>query len=74
MRKKAVEVTLANYKGFIDSSLLVEDKHGRSVVQKIDNYQKGDSGMMSQKVGQLKNSIEDVLLIENKNKKEINHE
>lgn len=72
--KKAVEVTLANYKGFIDSSLLVEDKHGRSVVQKIDNYQKADSGMMSQKVGQLKSSIEDVLLIENKNKKEINHE
>lgn len=72
--KRAVEVTLANYKGFLDNSLLIEDKHGRSIAQRIDDYQKGDSGTMAQKTGQLMNSIEGVLQIENKDKKEINHE
>ncbi|MBJ7648385.1 hypothetical protein HAU46_10465 [Weissella confusa] len=72
--KRAVEVTLANYKGFLDNSFLIEDKYGRSIAKRIDEYQKGDSGTMAQKIGQLMDSIEGVLQIENKDKKEMNHE
>ncbi|WP_243677550.1 hypothetical protein [Weissella confusa] len=72
--KRAVEVTLANYKGFIDNSLLLEDEHGRSVAKRIDDYQKGDSGTMVQKANQLMTSIDDVLQIESTVKKEIDYE